>query len=219
MNIKLIKKELEKYIDLKNVLFITAQFTDTSYDIYIYCVVKDAEKSQVHIYKKDCWIEIFIDKWSDMVQKIKNYDEIAVGFIERMNFVETLSDKGSYKKAKKLIKRKYSLPIKRRSLLQYRIKVLSSKYFSATTNASKRFFIGQLMPHLIMAIFNKYGIWPHSPKKWIEQMKGLKKPESKQIINIIENNAKADNLITTLTYGFKGLRQLKDKNNKITYLG
>jgi len=220
MKDKFLENALKKVIDLKNVLFVTAQFTDKSYDIDIYCVVKNNEQSQVSIYKDHYWIEIFVDTWSNMIQKIKNYDEIAVGFITKMDLVESLSNIKYYHRAKKIIKKKYTLPEKRKRLLQYRIKVLSSKYFSAKSKVDKNFFAGQLLPHLIMAIFNKYGIWPQSPKKWINQIRILKKPESRQIIKIMNGTAKADSLINKLTSDFKGIYQIKDKkNNKITYLG
>lgn len=221
MKINWIDGELKKFVERKNILFVTAQFTDVSSDIDIYCVIKKGLKSQVHIYKRhNCWIEIFIDTWGDMAQKIKNYDEIAVSFVTRMDLVAHLSNDIYYRKALQLIKTKYRLPIKRKGLLQYRIKVLYSKYFSAIDNKNRKFFVGQLLPHLTLAVFEKYGIWPESPKKWIYQLEQIKKPESKQILKVLDGYAKVDNLIEIFTSDFKGIHLVKDKkNNKITYLG
>ncbi|MDP3015425.1 MAG: hypothetical protein Q8N28_03405 [bacterium] len=221
MKINWIDGELKKFVERKNILFVTAQFTDKSSDIDIYCVVKKGLKSQIHIYKKNnYWIEIFIDVWEDMARKIENYDEIAVSFISRMDLVAHLSNDIYYRKALQLIKAKYKLPIKRKELLQYRIKVLASKYFSAIDSKNRNFFIGQLLPYLALAVFEKYGIWPESPKRWIYQLEQIKKPESKQILRVLKGDAKLDNLVKIFTSDFKEMHLVKDKkNNKITYLG
>lgn len=221
MKINWVDRELKKFVEQKNILFATVQFTDKSSDIDIYCVVKKGLKSQVHIYKKNnYWIEIFIDTWEDMAQKIKNCDEIAVGFISRMDLINHLSSGIYYRKALRLIKIKYKLPIKRKKLLQYRIKVLASKYFSTVDNKNREFFVGQLLPYLIMAVFEKYGIWPESPKKWIYQLEQIKKSESKKILKVLDRRAKVDNLIKIFTSDFKGIHLIKDnKNNEITFLG
>lgn len=221
MKINWIDRELKKFVERKNILFVTAQFTDKSSDIDIYCVVKKGLKSQIHIYKKNnYWIEIFIDAWEDMTQKIENYDEIAVSFISKMDLVAHLSNDNYYRKALQLIKVKYKLPIKKKELLQYRIKVLASKYFSAIDSKNRDFFVGQLLPYLTLAVFEKYGIWPESPKKWIYQLEQIKKPESKKMLEVLDGHAKVDNLIKIFTSDFKGIHLMKDnKNNKTTFLG
>ncbi|MEK7534314.1 MAG: hypothetical protein AAB600_03145 [Patescibacteria group bacterium] len=216
-----IEKELEKFVERGSILFVTAQGADKSSDIDIYCVIKNGLKSQIHIYKKNnCWIEVFIDTWDDMASKIKNFDEIAVGFISKMDPLARLSNVYYHRKALKLIGAKYKLPNERKRLLQYRIKVLASKYYSSVNEKNEHFFVGQLMPFLIMAVFSKYGVWPKSPKKWIWQLEQIKKPESKQLLKILDGKAKVDNLIEELTLDFEGISLEKNKeNNKITYLG
>lgn len=216
-----IEKELVRFINPQNILFATFQSGGESSDTDIYCVCKSGTRAQVHIYKKGLeWVEIFIDPWEDMVAKIKNADEITVSFITRMNFMDGVGRKKYLDDAKKLVKKKYKLPSERKKLLQYRVKTLASKYFSARNHEMANFFQGQIQPHLIILIFEKYGVWPDSPKKWAKQLELIGKPESKLMLGILRGSAKADGLINKLTRTFSGITKFKDKrNNKLTYLG
>ncbi|TSC95361.1 MAG: hypothetical protein Athens101410_611 [Parcubacteria group bacterium Athens1014_10] len=221
MNTTFVKNELLSFVNLDNILFVTTQSIDISSDIDIYCVAKNNIKSQVHIYKKNgYWIEVFIDTWDDMRQKIKNNDEIVVGFILRMQLIEFLSNRNAFNDAVQLINDKYEIVQERKTILMYRIKVLSSKYLSATNTQTRSFFKGQLIPLFALIVFDKYGVWPESPKKWIEQLKRMKKTESRQIVQCIDSDENIDELIKISTKNFKGIHIEKDsENNKITYLG
>lgn len=127
---------IQKYIfgsfNKENVKFINAQGIESGADFDIYCVADDSVKSSVKIFKNENhWVEIFIDTWSDMKSKISNSDEICVSFIKDMrNIFDNIS---SLESAKALIPENFKLPVKRRNLIYYRIKVLYSKYKAVTT--------------------------------------------------------------------------------------
>jgi len=220
MNKKDLIAKVIKFIPKKYILFITAQGTSVSRssDVDIYCVANDKVKSRVHIFKDgNKRIEVFIDSWKDMVQKIKNFDEIAVGFITRMKLITGSS---YHENAKSLIKDKFYLPPKRLLLLQYRIVVIGSKYISAKDHIGRSFFKGQVIPYLMLALFEKNGIWPHSPKHWIEQLIAMNDADAKTILNAIHTNTDLTQLIKKYTISFRGIHLKKEsKDNKITYLG
>lgn len=207
-----------KFIPRRHILFITAQDTSISSDVDIYCVISNKIKSQVHIFRDgNKQVEVFIDSWDDMVQKIKNFDEIVVSFIMRMKLI---ADNGYYKKAKSLVKKKFHLPKNRLSLLQYRIAVIGSKYISAKDPLSRSFFKGQVISYLVLALLEKHGIWPQSPKRWIEQLKALNTADAKIILDAIQANADLTKVIKRFADGFKEIHLIKEgKDNKLTYLG
>lgn len=213
-------KELKKFIPIKKVLFATAQSGSISSDVDVYCVVKNIAKSQAIIFKeRGKLIEIFIDSWDDMVGKIKNYDEITVGFILRMKPI--INGNNFYNKAKLLIKKTFHLPPERLSRLQYRIKVIGSKYLSAKDPHSREFFRGQIMPYLIMALFSQYGVWPDSPKKWVFQLRSINAPDARLILKaLINKKINLKKIIYKFTINFPGLRVYREHGgNKLTYLG
>lgn len=219
-NIAIIERLTALVGGLQNIHFITKQGLESGSDIDIYCVVKNSQESRVLIEERDgIWSEMFIDSWNDMTEKIVNADEIVRNFIIDMPLLYTEDD--SHLRARALIPAQYALPIERRNLLYYRIKVLGSKYLSAVDARTQAFFRGQLYPHLALAIFDRYGLWPRGPKQWLRQLEEMGESESEALLQVLNDNAVIPReLIHMFADKFNGLDIKKAAGkNKITYLG
>ncbi len=186
------------------IIFITTQHGTSTSDVDVYCVAS-VRKSSVHVFfKNNRLYEIFIDSIENLKKKAKNRDEITFSFLHRMKLV--YGNKTIHKKFKNLFPKRYSMPEHRLQKLIYRIKVIGSKYTSSKNALSKNFFLGQLIQYFIMLEFHLNGIWPASPKKWIEQLNKMKTTTSKQLRRLISNkNTNVDSLISEYTKNFKGL--------------
>ena len=186
------------------IIFITAQYGKSTSDVDIYCVA-DVRKSYVHIFlKNDRLYEIFIDSIKNLKKKAKNKDEITFSFLHRMRLV--YGDKTVHNNFNNLFPTRYSMPEYRLQKLIYRIKVISSKYTSSKNDLLRNFFLGQLIQYFIMLEFHLNGIWPASPKKWLEQLSQMNTATSKQLISLIANkNTNVGSLILEYTKNFKGL--------------
>lgn len=215
-----ITKEIVRIVPKKKILFAIAQDLKRSSDLDVYCVVKNPYQSRVRIYKKNnIRVEIFLDSQNDLIQKIQNRDEIAAGFLKTFSLVRGLGDARYLSHAKKMLPKRYQLPHTRRSLLQYRIQVINSKYKYSKSSLSRDFFRGQLMPYLVLATLERHGVWPESPKNWIQQLQGLNYIDAKKLLRAWHKHRELQTVADEISSPFVGINLIKKKNqNKLTYL-
>lgn len=214
---------LQKYIfdelGIDSVRFINGQNVSTvSSDIDIYCVTDDTRTSSVHIFQHgDEWVEIFIDNWSDMVNKITNADEICVGFIKDM---DNILGESYLLSAKELIPNEFRLPKRRLNLIYYRVKVLYSKYVAVKSPQAKNYFKGLILQQFFMLAFHYSGVWPKSPKKWYDQIENINNEFVKDVINCQDDDRIFSNICNQESAKFKGISMSKQSDdNQITFLG
>lgn len=170
---------LNNFIDTDNVLLLLgnqSRLGKTSSDIDLYCITTKAP-SAVHLFHNEAgvWTELFIDTLDDVYKKINNVDEIAINFIRELEFIS--GDRQLYTKLLEKthpIVSRYLLPRHRKNLLKYRAKVLFSKYLYNNSNIAevqKNFILNALSYPLVQLIMEYHGIFPSSPKRWLEQLK------------------------------------------------
>jgi hypothetical protein len=213
---------VQKYIfdqfDKSKIKFINAQGLEKGSDYDIYCVVDDSIESRVQIFKDgNDWIELFIDNWSDMKNKLANSDEICASFITNM---PNIFDTHSLESAKMSIPEKFKLPQKRINLIYYRIKVLYSKYNGVATENEKQYFKGLILPHLFMLAFDHGGIWPASPKQWFTQISGMNDTFAQKVLAAQHNTTLFEEICTDAENKCIGISIVKkSSDNQMTFLG
>lgn len=214
----IIQKYIFEQFDKSKIRFINAQGLDEGSDYDIYCVVDDPIESTVQIFKNgNDWVEIFIDSWSDMRNKIENSDEICVSFIRDMRNV---FNNNSLEYAKAFIPKKFKIPQKRINLIYYRIKVLYSKYNGVDTENEKQYFKGLILQQLFMLTFDHTGIWPSSPKRWFYQMERMNDDFARKVIAAQNDTMLFRKICNEKENKFIGINIVKEGNdNQITFLG
>jgi hypothetical protein len=201
----------------KYIRFINIQGVESGSDIDIYCVVSDSIKSKVIIFKENgIWIEIFIDNWSDMKRKIINYDEICVGLITSL---KNYWGEDYLKQAKKIIPERFRIPLQRKNIFYYRIKVLFSKYKSVLSLHEKNYFKNLIFQQLFMLAFDYSGRWPESPKKWFSQIKLINNSYTNKLISSFDKEEVFIKICKEEAQKFKGIKMIKEsKNNQFTFI-
>lgn len=214
----ILQKHIFEQLDKSKIRFINAQGLEGGSDYDIYCVVDDSIESTVRIFKDgNDWVEIFIDSWSDMKNKIENSDEICVSFIRNMRNV---FDNNSFEYAKTFIPEKFKIPQKRINLIYYRIKVLYSKYNGVSTEKEKQYFKGLILQQLFMLVFDHSGIWPSSPKKWFLQIERMNYDFARKVIIAQDDKILFEKICNEEESKFMGISIVKKSiDNQVTFLG
>lgn len=218
---------VSKYVSPDDILVLTCVTPPVSSDIDIYCITKNTSSSIHMFYDQDgVWNELFVDNIADTYNKLQNVDEIIVNFLLDMDFIygNKLKYETLQKEAER-VKNKYKLPQKRKDVVRYRIKVLSSKYFNPikpVDSLQQHFLLNSLNYYLVQLILENYHIFPSSPKKWILQ---LKEKLPKQDLDVLENlikgqisSRKLKQLVNRYTMDLKTIDIDKSKDNKITFI-
>lgn len=171
---------IEKVISIvgkESILAIKTNSGLNSSDIDVYCIVKDHVKSSLHLFydSNKIWNEIFIDNISDVKRKIENVDEICINFLCEFPLIYGKEEDISHMiKLAEQKKYNYEIPLKRKKVMEYRIKVSASKLLNEeyTLSTEQRQFLLNTMNYpFIQLIFDHYKIFPKSPKLWVEQLK------------------------------------------------
>ncbi|MGU9544576.1 hypothetical protein [Bacillus cereus] len=195
---------IEKVIAIvgkESILAIKTNSVSDSSDIDIYCIVKDNVKSSLHFFydNNKIWNEIFIDNVTDVKRKIENVDEICINFL--CDFPLIYGKEESIYNIIKLAekkKRNYEIPLKRKKIIEYRIKVSASKLLNKKYNLSKeqrQFLLNTINYPLIQLIFDYYKIFPKSPKLWIEQFRENIPAKDYQDIKLLLNGEISDEVL------------------------
>lgn len=198
-----------------------------SRDLDLYVVQHD-DLSSVEMYfdENGRWVEIFFDSTRDLMEKIANVDEISINFICSLPFV--WGDRRHYEQileAAKKCKSDYNLPEQRRNLLRYRVHVLYSKYLgvSPSLKMERGFFCNAINYPLIQLIMDSYGVFPESPKLWMQQ---LKESIPTDEFNLLEkfilgaaSDAEVSSLVTKYTKNLKAISLKKPSQmNRLSIL-
>ena len=166
-----------KFVRKEEILLIMSNFgdeTSNSSDIDIYCITKGKSSVELFYNEKNEWVELFIDNILDVFKKIENVDEIAINFIRELKFV--FGDQELYSNLltkTSSVAESYQLPLDRRNLLKYRIKVLLSKYLkpeAEVNQAQQHFILNAISYPLIQLVLEYHNILPSSPKRWLIQL-------------------------------------------------
>ena len=218
---------VRKFIDVNEVLFITSNINSRdSDDIDIYCVTK--YRSSVHLFynEENVWTELFVDRLEDALAKIENMDEIAINFIQEMEFLygdRELFGQLKFKAEQSVLS--YSIPDDRKNIIKYRIKVLLSKYLNPNkknTEIQNRFIVNSLTYPLIQLILEHHGIFPSSPKKWMLQLESaLDKKEFNEISRFISGELDSQsvlNLCSKYVGVLSAINLDKSENNDTTFI-
>jgi hypothetical protein len=218
---------VKKFVNKSNILLITSNYQKkNSSDVDIYCVTTG--KSFVNIFydKKYGWVEIFSDNINDVYKKIENVDEIAINFINEMDYI--YGDKSLLSELltkTKMVIENYQIPERRKNIIKYRIKTLLSKYLNPddTTNLlQQKFIVNSLSYPILQLALEYYKIFPSSPKRWLSQLESkIPKEDFKEIEDFLNN---VDELNTVKKICTKYCGELdnisfdKSKNNDITFI-
>lgn len=179
---------LKDYVEENDILFVTwNKGRKNSADLDIYAIVKAPASSRVEMFYDEAglWHEIFIDTEDDLQKKIANFDEIALNFILELDFA--YGDQNAYKKyldraaAERDSFAEY--PHRRLIILEYRIKVLHSKYKDPSNDAlTKKFLLNSLNYHVVSLLLLKHNTLPSSPKRWITQLEKILPQRDKDLL-------------------------------------
>ena len=174
------------------------------------------------------WVELFIDTLDDLRAKIGNMDEIAINFILEMPFVD--GDRNAFDavhaEVSELV-RHYRLPPERRNLLRYRVKVLLSKYLTpepGTGAAQAHLFVNAMSYPLVQLAFERHGIFPSSPRRWLSQLRDAMPSESfEALARFLAHGATRDEVIALCDRYVGTLDPISINKpssvNRITFLG
>lgn len=218
---------VKKFVDQSNILLITSNYKKkNSSDVDIYCVTTGRSFVNIFYDEKYGWIEIFSDNINDVYKKIENVDEIAINFINEMDYI--YGDKSLFLElaAKiKIVIENYQIPEKRKNIIKYRIKTLLSKYLNpddATNLLQQKFIVNSLSYPVLQLALEYYNIFPSSPKRWLSQLEfGIPKEDFKEIEDFL-NNIDGLNTVKKVCAKYcgelKNIRLDKSKNNEITFI-
>ena len=218
---------VKKFVNQSDILLITSNYQKkNSSDIDIYCVTSGMSSVNIFYDKKYGWVEVFSDNINDVYKKIENVDEIAINFINEMDYVygnkalllELMA------KTKTIIKN-YQIPEKRKNIIKYRIKTLLSKYLNPddeTNLLQQKFIVNSLAYPVLQLALEHYKIFPSSPKRWLSQLKSKIPRKDFKEIECFLSNTNEPNIVKKICNKYCGklenIRLDKSKNNEITFI-
>ncbi|ANS52257.1 hypothetical protein BM86_12390 [Bacillus thuringiensis] len=225
------KMIIEKVISLvgkEAILTIQTNSGANSSDIDVYCIVKDHVKSSLHLFydSNKIWNEIFIDNISDVKKKIRNMDEICINFL--CDFPLIYGKEEDIDNIIKLAEKKkdnYEIPLKRKKIIEYRIKVSAAKLLNKKYTLSKeqrQFLLNIINYPLIQLIFDYHKLFPKSPKFWMDQFKSNLPETDYQNIKLLLSGEISDEVLEALLAKYcNALDQITIKDlgrNESTYV-
>lgn len=220
---------LKDYVEEKDILFVTwNKGRKNSADLDIYAIVKTPATSRVEMFYDEAglWHEIFIDTEDDLQKKLANFDEIALNFLLELDFAH--GNESAYKKyldrAAAERDRFAEYPHRRLIILEYRIKVLHSKYKDPSNDAlTKKFLLNSLNYHVVSLLLLKHNTLPSSPKRWITQLEKILPQKDKDLLHtLIDGSINSEALDTWMKSLTSDLRSMSvDKSggeNNLTFI-
>jgi hypothetical protein len=216
---ELMRRHLRRYVAPNEILFATGQGLSSSHDYDIYCVTRGPSKPLVHIYKEEgVWIEIFIDDWATLTEKIANYDEIVASYVRRFAAIGGVGDDVHLAQARSLLPARYKLPPARRNLILYRLLVLQGKYLEAGPD-EHQLFRGPLLLNLCMLTFDALGQWPGSPKMWAHDLRENRSGPAIALVDALIDDQAMLQLLATYLQEISDIHLVRDSNPVLTFLG
>ena len=220
---------LKDYVEEKDILFVTwNKGRKNSADLDIYAIVKAPATSRVEMFYDEAglWHEIFIDTEEDLQKKLANFDEIALNFLLELDFA--YGNESVYKKyldqAAVDRGRFAEYPHRRLIVLEYRIKVLHSKYKDPSNDAlTKKFLLNTLNYYVVSLLLLKYNTLPSSPKRWITQLEKMLPQKDKDLLyGLIDGDIHSEDLdewMKSLTSDLKSMSIDKSGGeNNLTFI-